>query len=229
MIVIIGSTALRGSGPEAMADGLASDIARAAVGEGARVELITKVGDDDAGDALMVALARAGVGHVATLRDPSRATTVRAGGDGDDADAALDPAPAEQHGARPETIAPTALAPVLDPADVALALRYVADFRVLAAVHVPPDILAEAVAAASWAEAHLVIVGEPGSGVPDGIGSDALVLEVAGTTDADADADGADTTGAGALLGRYAAAVDRGEDRSQAYVAMTAAAAAAGG
>jgi sugar/nucleoside kinase (ribokinase family) len=225
VIVIIGSAALRGSGPAAAPDGLAADIARAAVGEGSAVELITKVGDDDAGDALMVALARAGVGHVATLRDPARATVVRTAGEDDSADAALDPAPSEAAGAAPATNRPADLAPVLEPADVALALRYVADFRVVLALHVTPEVLAEAIAAVSWAEAHLVVVQQPGSGVPEGIGSEALVVEAAEPTDADP----ADGTGAGALLGRYAAAVDRGDDRSVAYLAMTSAAVAPGG
>jgi sugar/nucleoside kinase (ribokinase family) len=213
VIVIIGSTALRGSGPDAAADGLAADIGRAAVAEGAKVELIGKIGDDPAGDALMVALARVGIGHVATLRDPSRATVVRAVGDDETADGALDPAP-------PETAAATAtaadLAPVLEPADVALALRYVTDFGVVVAVHAAPQVLAEAVAASAWAEAHLVVVVEPGSGIPDGLAPDALVLELAET---------GDTAGAGALLGRYVASVDRGDDRSAAYTAMTAGAA----
>jgi len=216
VIVVIGSTALRGIGPEARPDGLVADIARAAIDEGAQVELVSKVGNDPAGDALVVALARAGIGHVATLRDPSRPTVVRmadptgVGG--------LDPAPAE---AVDET-AVAAPAPVLEPADVALALRYVTDFGVVLAVHVAPEVLAEAVAAAAWAEAHLVVVVEPGSAVPDGVAADSLVIELA-------DADGAgpsDVAAAGALLGRYAAAVDRGDDRSAAYAAMTAAAAA---
>jgi hypothetical protein len=40
------------------------------------VELIAKLGDDAAGDELLFALTRAGVGHAAMLRDPARATPV---------------------------------------------------------------------------------------------------------------------------------------------------------
>jgi hypothetical protein len=217
VIVVIGSTALRGTGPDARPDGLVADIARAAIDAGAQIELVGKVGNDPAGDALVVALARAGIGHVATLRDPSRPTVVReaepieAGG--------LDPAPAEE--ATAGTTA-ASLAPVLEPADVALALRYVTDFGVVVAVHVAPEVLAEAVAAAAWAEAHLVVVVEPGSAVPEGVAADALLIELA-----DAGETGSSgVAGAGALLGRYAAAVDRGDDRAAAYAAMTAAAAA---
>ncbi len=225
MIVIIGSTALRGSGPEAAADGIATDIGRAAVAEGAHVELIGKIGDDPAGDALMVALAHAGIGHVATLRDPSRATLVRTAAADERLDAALDPAPSESTIVDAVSERPAGFAPVLEPADVALALRYVTDFAVVVAVHVAPEVLAEAVAATAWAEAHLVVVQKPGSGVPGGIADDALVLEFAETADADPADTGATGMGAGALLGRYAAAVDRGEDRFAAYAAMTASAA----
>jgi hypothetical protein len=216
MIVLIGSTALGGTSQEARPDGLAADIAGAAVAAGSHVELVGKIGDDPAGDALVVALARAGVGHVATLRDPSRATPVRMPTD-DPSEPGLDPAPAEASGGAEEA----GPAPALEPADVALALRYVTDFTVVVAVNLPPEVLAEAVAAAAWAEAHLVVVQEPGSAVPDGVPADALIIELAGSASGDA----ADATGAGALLGRYAAAVDRGDDRSAAYTAMTAAAA----
>ena len=77
MIVVIGGLGLRGSVEEPEPDGLAPAIAVAAAAAGARVELISKAGDDPAGDAALLALAAAGVGHVATLRDPSRFTPVR--------------------------------------------------------------------------------------------------------------------------------------------------------
>ena len=77
MIVVIGALGLRGTIDEPAPDGLAPEIARAAAVAGARVELISKAGDDPAGDAVLLALAREGVGHVATLRDPARLTPVR--------------------------------------------------------------------------------------------------------------------------------------------------------
>ncbi|MEJ7697521.1 MAG: hypothetical protein WKF78_13100 [Candidatus Limnocylindrales bacterium] len=49
-------------------------VAVAAVRGGARVELISKIGDDAIGDELSLALAGAGIGHVATLRDAAHAT-----------------------------------------------------------------------------------------------------------------------------------------------------------
>ena len=78
MIVVIGRLAGRLADGTTVADGLAAGIAQAAVGAGAGSEIITKVGNDPAGDAVLLGLGRAGVGHVATLRDPAWATSVRA-------------------------------------------------------------------------------------------------------------------------------------------------------
>ena len=96
--------------------GTAVATAIAAVRAGASVQLVGKLGDDPAGDAVLVALARAGVGHVALLRDPSRPTPalLRADDDApsrDAADETDDPA---------ERVEPADVAarPALDPADV---------------------------------------------------------------------------------------------------------------
>src|SRR5665811_1189252 len=79
MLAVVGSPSfMPGSMPDAAADagGLAAGIARAAAAAGAEVQLIGKVGDDPAGDAVLLALARGGVGHIALLRDAGRATPV---------------------------------------------------------------------------------------------------------------------------------------------------------
>ena len=57
VIVVIGGLGLRGSVEEPEPDGLAPAIAVAAAAAGARVELISKAGDDPAGDAALLALA----------------------------------------------------------------------------------------------------------------------------------------------------------------------------
>jgi hypothetical protein len=187
--------------------GLAVAIAAGAAAEGATVEFITKIGDDPDGDAAMLALARNGVGHVAVLRDPAFATGVRP------ADAGADAAPPD---GPPPPVAP---APVLDAADVGLALRYLSDYRVLAVVHpASPGILDEAIAAAGWASAHLIVVTDSGAAPRDDLPADALVIGV------DADEE---RHGVGRLLGHYAAAIDRGDDRAAAFAAFTAEAAAA--
>lgn len=215
MIVVIGALGLRGTIDEPAPDGLAPEIARAAAAAGARVELISKAGDDPAGDAVLLALAREGVGHVATLRDPARLTPVRPRPDEptDPADPSVD---SEAAAADPAGRAATAAAddpePTLDAADISLALRYLTDFEVLVAVHASTDLLAEATAAASWSGARLVAVVEPDSDVPAGLPADALVVAAAAD----------DAAGVGARIGRYAAALSRGDDAAAAYRELTA-------
>ena len=209
VIVVIGSVGLRGTIEEPAADGLAPAIASAAAAAGARVELISKAGDDPAGDAVLLDLARVGVGHVATLRDPARLTPIRPSPP-ETTDPAVDSAP--DQAASDLTDAPGPAEPTLDAADVALALRYLTDFEVLVAVHASPELLAEAVSAARWASARLVVVVEPDTDVPSGVPADALVVAAA--------ADDAD--GVGSRIGRYAAALSRGDDAAAAYRELTA-------
>ena len=207
MIVVIGNPVHRASSTGVIADGLAARVALAASATGAAVQLVGKIGDDPAGDELMLALGRTGVGHVAMLRDPSRPTAV------------LPPQ------VEPEDVAdePSGVvvgsrldddgSPALEVADVQLALRYLPDTRVIVAVHATPEILAESAAAASWSEAHLVAVLAPGVEAASGLPDDALV--VAATDD--------EAEGLASRIGQYAAAVDRGEDPGRAFAVLTAA------
>ena len=213
MIVVIGAVGLRGTIEEPAADGLAPAIASAAAEAGARVELISKAGDDPAGDAVLLDLAQAGVGHVATLRDPARLTPIRPSPPEptDPAvDSTTDQAGSDQIDAPADGAEPAE--PTLDAADVALALRYLTDFEVLVAVYPSPELLAEAVSAARWTGARLVVVVEPDTDVPSGVPADALVVAAA--------ADDAD--GVGSRIGRYAAALSRGDDAAAAYRELTA-------
>jgi hypothetical protein len=219
VIVVIGAIGLRGTIEEPAIDGLAPEIARAAAAAGARVELISKAGDDPAGDAVLLALARAGVGHVATLRDPARLTPVRPQPDEptDPADPAaeaeIDLASEGDVGATGEPDSAPEAPPTLDAADIALALRYLTDFEVLVAVHASSDLLAEAVVAAGWTGARLVVVVESDTDIPAGVPADALVVAAAAD----------DAEGVGARIGRYAAALSRGDDAATAYRDLTAA------
>jgi hypothetical protein len=231
VIVVIGALGLRGTIDEPAPDGLAPEIARAAASAGARVELISKAGDDPAGDAVLLALAREGVGHVATLRDPARLTPVRPRPDEptDPADPSVDSAPAADVDGDAEAAVDPAVPglpaesstdaerqldaePTLDAADVALALRYLTDFEVLVAVHASTGLLAEAVSAASWSGARLVVVVEPETDVPPDVPADALIVAAASD----------DAEGVGARIGRYAAALSRGDDAAAAYRELTA-------
>jgi sugar/nucleoside kinase (ribokinase family) len=126
-------------------------MAMAIAAAGGRVELVGTLGDDAAGDAVAIALARAGVGHAALLRVPG--TTTPRGGTTD--------TPAR-----------------LDAADVELGLRYLSDYRVvIVADPVPSDVLAIAVDAAAYAGATLVIVVGHGERPMTTIGPAATVLE----------------------------------------------------
>lgn len=208
MIVVVGSTFLRGDGPDAEPDGLAGRIAVAAAASGAAVELIAKVGDDPTGDALLVALARAGVGHVAVLRDPVHPTVRRPGSD----DVALDVI--DQDASPVPAMPDPDPGPSLDVDDVGLALRYLTELGVVVAVHPTPGIVAEASSAAGWANGHLVVVTRPGDAAPTGIPAGSLVLEVVD--------DGVDDPAIGSRLGIYAAAVDGGTSPADAYADLTA-------
>lgn len=201
MIAVIGLPVLRLADPLPEPDGLVVSVAIAARRAGAEVELIGKVGNDPAGDALVLGLARTGVRHVATLRDPARSTPQRP-----DAAESLDPVDDAQQ---------LEGAPELEGADVDLALRYLSDIRVIVAIHPPAAVRDVVVEAAGWSSAHLVLVVEPGTDLPSPAPAEALVVEA---TRADA------ASAIGEALGRYAAAIDRGDAPASAYAAFVAAA-----
>lgn len=203
VIVVVGTPAWRAAEP-AGPDGRACRVALAAAERGAAVELIGRAGDDPAGDAMLLALARGHVGHVALLRDPARPTPILAAGTDDelsvtsDADAVATPRPAI-HG------------PILEAADVALGLRYLPAYDVIVVTDdVAADVIPVAAEAAEFASAHLVVLVSEGSTPPDGLPDNALLLE--------APAD--DPDGAFAILvGLYAAALDAGTSPEDAFAA----------
>ena len=208
MIAVIGVPRLRGTGREADVAGLAPAIAVAAAAAGSRTEFIGKTGDDSAGDLVLHGLARHNVGHVATLRDPSRPTPfVRSEDEPVDVDAS-DSSPSS------DASGPFVDGPILEAADVGLALRYLPELAAIVTVHATPDVVAEAAAASGWAQTSLIVVVAPEAPVPEGLPPSAIVVAVA-----DEDELGA---GAGAAIGRYAAAVDRGEPSAEAYAELVA-------
>lgn len=222
MLAVVGSPLLAlGATPSAPGEaaGLAAGIATAAAAAGAEVQVIGRVGDDPAGDAVLLALARGGVGHIALLRDAGRATPLAgpAARDADPTDAAPLAAMFVEIGAADggggETVAPPGSGLALEPADIALGLRYVRDFRVLVGADPLDEPSAAAMAeAAAFADAVLVIIAPPGQRTVSVTGS-AIVLEAP-----IGDPDGLFA----ALVGRFAAALDRGVDPAQAFRDATA-------
>jgi hypothetical protein len=235
VIVVVGPAALRTT-PSGFGEavGGAPEIAAAAAAEGAAVELVTKIGEDGAGEELLLALGRAGIGHLAALRDPTLPTPLAI----DVVDAPEDDldlisivlAEGESATAGGPAAAPVGLKPepppgsafgssssmILEPADVALGLQYLREYRVLVAVEPLGEAGANVVAeAASFAGASVVVVARPGLAVPSAYAAATLI---------EAPADDPDGAFAG-LVGRYAAALDRGTAPADAFRA----AATAGG
>jgi hypothetical protein len=211
VIVVVGSPGARQTVQGIVAAGVAVTIGRVAAAAGAEVQLVGKVGEGAVGDAVLLSLADARVGHVAVLRDASAPTPLAC--DETEPEAILDPIdgdpePEETLAASPRA----AVGPSLDSGDLQLALRYLPDYRVV----VVADALDEAslstvVAAARWAGAQLIVVVAAGSSVA-GAPEDATVLESPAI-----DADGAFA----AVVGAYAAALDRGANPAEAFASAS--------
>lgn len=219
MIVVIGSPVAQPTADGLAAGGLPAAIAQDSAELGSAVQVVGRVGEDAAGDAVLLALAAAGVEHAAVLREPSRPTPsappqaglpaspdgpvlgeamledVEGPGDGEDDD----------RDAPPDGL-------TMDAADLELALRYLPDYRVVViAADLDPAALATVVAAAGWAGAHLVALvatGSDGSALP----TDATVLERPTS----------DPEGAFArLVAAFAAELDRGVEPATAFSAAS--------
>lgn len=210
MIVVVGVPAWRAADPAGPA-GRACEIAMAAAGRGAQVELVGRTGDDSAGDALLLALGRAGVGHAAMLRDPARATPIVELKASDD-EVAFTAGDDGTGRSRSDGRVPRP-APRLEPADVSLGLEYLTGFRVLVvADDVPPSVAPVVAESASFAGAHLVLLLPPGGQPPEAMPTGATVLAVPDDEDEGAFA---------ILVGAYAAALDAGTSPAAAFAAAT--------
>lgn len=182
MIVVVGSPSW--GGPDRKAPtGLAAEIAMRAAAAGCQVELVGRIGDDQTGDALLVALSRAGVGHVAILRDPARATRVEylpvAPEDGDLETLDLGGSTVSSNIADDHAHEEATRGPILEAADVAMGLRYLTEFRVLVLLDdLSPEAVAVGVEASEYAGAALVVLVRPSGGVPDGVPGEATILAV---------------------------------------------------
>jgi hypothetical protein len=210
VIVVIGSVTYLETAAGSAAGGMAAAIARTAAGAGQSVQFVGKVGEDDAGDAVVLALAEGAIGHVALLREAGFPTSHgRADHDGlpDLDDDGAPPVPA--------ALGATGGGPLLEAADVDLALRYLTNFGVLVLVGATDDATTRVVGdAAAWAGARLVVVVPLGAAVPDGLPADAIVFEAP-----DGDPDGVFA----GMVGAFAAALDDGDDPGEAFRSTVAA------
>ena len=151
MIIVLGRPAIADGPAGPVPVGLACSIAVAAAAAGGTVELVGSIGDDPAGDAAAIGLARAGVGHAALLRIPAVATPRAGTGDA---------------------------ATRLDAADVELGLRYLSDLRVLVVADTLSDEVAMVAAeAAAYAGAAAIVLVRHGDAPAHGFGPSATVLE----------------------------------------------------
>jgi hypothetical protein len=211
VIVVIGLPAYADSPDgERCAGGLAVEVAAEAVRRGSAVELVGKVGNDGAGDAVVVALGRLGVGHAALLRDPIRPTPVLVGSALDDDAAEVDAGGAEGRLLPEDPVA----RPALEAADVELALSFLpAAGVVVIADPVPPSTAVAGVEGAAFAAARLIVLSPAGS-TPPAVPAGATVLE----------APAVDDGSFGRLVGVFAAALDAGVDPKAAFAEAIAAA-----
>jgi hypothetical protein len=210
MIVVIGCPLGRLAEGVVAAAGMSSGVALSAAGAGRVVQLVGRVGDDPTADAVVLDLARGGVGHVALLRDPTRVTPLEPLGpeeaeiDGADDDGGL--AETEDPPTTPPAAQP---APALEAADVDLGLRYLTEFAVLVVAEpVDATTIAVVAEAARWGDARLILVVPRDDPIPDGLPSDAVVFEAP-----DADPDGVFAT----LVGHFAAGLDEGAEPGEAF------------
>ncbi len=213
MIVVIGSPSVVPGDPgrRSTAAGRSIDVARGAIEAGAGVQLVGKIGDDPAGDALLLALADAGIGHVAVLRDPARATPV-APGPAPGRDSMLLDDDLDEAGESDAGQASSEMVPTIDGGDLDLALRYLPDHLVVVVAEALDGEAMTVVAAdCSYVGASLVVIVEAGSGAPN-MPAGATVLEAPA-----ADPDGL----FGRTVGGFAAALDRGASGAEALAQAT--------
>jgi hypothetical protein len=207
MIVVVGLP-VYADGPdgEECAGGLAVEVAAAAERRGGTVELVGKVGNDGAGDAVVVALGGLGIGHAALLRDMARPTPVLTGIQREESadSAAEEPAEEPQSMLLPED---PAARPALEAADVELALRFLPEASVIVLADPSAESTVEAgIQGAAFSAARLIVL-VPTGGASPSVPPETTVLE------APQDDDGS----FGRLVGTFAGALDAGLDPAAAF------------
>ncbi|NBW31955.1 MAG: hypothetical protein EBR48_04875 [bacterium] len=140
MIVVIGTLSARAEGSAFGLGDYSATVAIALAAAGEPVEMVSKIGVDAAGEALITKLAAAGIGHVALIRDGTLATAVE-GADSLEMDAA----------------------------DLQLALRYLTSFNAVLLVDPADDsVVTTVMDACTYVGARLVVTRPEGS-TPAGV------------------------------------------------------------
>jgi hypothetical protein len=221
VIVVVGSPVAQPAGQGIVAGGLSADVARAAAAAGAAVQIVGRVGEDPAGEQVLLALAANDVGHVAVLREPGRPTPIAdppaggsAGLDGPAfGEALLDEVGLSDGDGVSESDDDPAPPPAglsVDADDLELALRYVPDYRVLVvAGDLDPAALDAVAAAVAWSGAQLVVL------LPDGSSTATLPDSATVLVRPATDPDGAFA----AMVAGYAVALDQGDEPGSAFAA----------
>lgn len=215
VIVVVGTPAWRPAavGDDGVAAGLAAGVALVAARAGASVQVAGRAGDDQAGDFVLLALSRDGVGHAAVLRDPAHATPVvgPSAADGESEEGPVDDTGRGPGGTdaseSPGSERPGDRLP-LDAGDLQLALRYLNDFQVLVVTE-PLDDAARVVVrdAAAFAGAHLISIVSSATEATERFEPQTVL--VAPSHDAE--------DAFAALVGRYSAALDAGRPAALAF------------
>jgi len=170
----------------------------------ARGRLVLRLG---IGDAVLLSLARDGIGHVALLRQPGDVPVLPEPLPDGERDAPLDPLAEDVDSSDATRGSDVPAGAALDAADLELALRYLPEYAVVVVAEtLDAAALRAVVDAAGWAGARLVIAS--GGADPVNVPDDATLLEPPAV-----DREGAFA----ALVGRYAAALDRGEPPEAAF------------
>jgi hypothetical protein len=208
MIVVIGLPAYTDEEDgERCAGGLAVEIAAEASRRGSTVELAGKVGSDGAGDSVVLALSRMGIGHAALLRDPARPTPLLVVAA---VEQAVEPETADAASPIARLLPDTPEArPALEAADVEMALRYLTGTSVLVVAEpLPAPAMIAAVDGAAFAAAKLVVIA--GGATADSLAS---IPDTATVLEPPVEDDGSFAR----LVGAYASFLDAGRDPVTAF------------
>ena len=182
MVVVIGSPVAVRAGKRILPAGRSVAVADAVRNAGGEVQLVGKVAEDLAGDAIVLDLGRRGIGHSALARAESGITpNGGAVGAEDDEIEAVDAAEAatavadDAEPAQPGRRLPDGLP--LEAADLKVALGYLPEIgAIVVAAPLADDAAAAAAEAAAYHQAPLVVLVEPGRTAPGPL-AQAIVLE----------------------------------------------------